>query len=102
MMEGVMPPRGMIKTVPQRKLTDGERKLLSQIFEITLADDDQVIARNDSRLGGPNNSITPGPVPNMAINIWSLDYSRAKAADKWIFIHEMTHVWQWYHGENNI
>jgi hypothetical protein len=91
-----------METVPQRKLTAGEKALLRPIFINTLPYDDQFVARNDDQTGGPFNSFTPGFIPNMAISLWSLDYSTASSSDKWVFIHEMTHVWQAFHGDNNI
>ena len=40
----------------------------------------------------------------MAVTIWALDYSATSVSDddKWIFIHEMGHVWNWYHGGSNM
>jgi hypothetical protein len=38
----------------------------------------------------------------MAVSIWTFDFGAAPADDKWIFIHEMTHAWQWYHGPDMV
>lgn len=38
----------------------------------------------------------------MARTIWRADYSSASDNIKWIFVHEMVHVWQSTHGQNNI
>src|SRR5262249_38633204 len=89
------PPTGPIP----RLLTPGEKDLLCPIFANTLNYDEQIIARNDGDVGGPDNSYTPGYLPNMAKSLWSWDYSLvhddAVAA---VFVHEMVHVWQSGHG----
>jgi hypothetical protein len=85
-----------------RLLTNGERNLLRPIFGETLPYNDQLLTVNDSELGGRTNSITTRYIPAMAVSIWTFDFSSAPADDKWIFIHEMTHAWQWYHGRNLI
>jgi len=83
-------------------LTDGEKALLRPIFGTTLPYDDQYIATNDEKYGGENNSITLAIVPHMAVNKWALDYSSSSNLNTWTFIHEMTHVWYWYHGGSNM
>ena len=91
--------------MPWRKLTTGEKLLLTSVFGPgTLPYDDQEITRNDEQYGGKDNSITPGNIPNMAISIWSLDYSSSSVSDddRWTFIHEFGHAWSWYHGGHNI
>jgi len=87
-----------------RLLTSGEKALLRPIFGPTLPYDGQQISKNYREWGGATNSITPGPIPWMAPTIWAEDYSASGVPeeDRGIFVHEMTHVWQWYHGENNI
>lgn len=86
---------------PVRYLTDGEKSMLRQIFEITLPLDSMQVTRNDEEIGGPDNSITPGPIPFMAKTAWSTDYAYGSSAsdeDRGNFIHECVHVWQFYHG----
>jgi hypothetical protein len=86
----------------ERMLTRGEKALLHPIFAETLPYDDQQIGDNYREWGGHTNSITPNYMPRLAVSIWTYDFSSASNSDKWIFIHEMTHAWQWYHGRNNI
>ncbi len=91
--------------MPIRKLTNGEKLFLQDVFgRTTLPYDDLEIARNDKEYGGRNNSITFAVVPHMAPTIWVLDYSVRAVSDddKWVFIHEMGHVWNWYHGGSNM
>ena len=81
--------------MPDRRLTSGEKALLRPIYGATLPYDDQWIGRNDAEWGGRTNSITLATVPRMAVTIWALDYSASSVSkdDKWIFVHEMGHVW---------
>jgi hypothetical protein len=90
--------------MPDRRLTSGEKALLRPIYGATLPYDDQWIGRNDAEWGGRTNSITLATVPRMAVTIWALDYSASSVSndDKWIFVHEMGHVWNWYHGGSNM
>ena len=90
--------------MPVRKLTLGEKAFLQSIFAATLPYDDQDIDWNSDEWGGRNNSITIGIVPHVAVPIWSWDFSGASVPDsaKYIFVHEMAHVWHWYHGGSNI
>jgi hypothetical protein len=90
--------------MPLRKLTSGEKILLRSVFGPTLPYEDQDIDRNDEEYGGRDNSITFAIVPHMAIPIWALDYSSSTVPDddKWTFVHEMAHVWNWYHGGSNM
>jgi hypothetical protein len=80
-------------TIP-RPLTGGEKTLLRSVFAGTLSYDDQYVGRNDGEVGGPWNSYTPGYLPNMAVRLWSWDYSRGSPVDAAVFVHEMVHVWQ--------
>jgi hypothetical protein len=105
--ETTFPSLGQIigaSIMPLRKLTGGEKLLLRSVFGPTLPYDDQDIDRNDKEYGGRTNSITFAVVPHMAPTIWALDYSAGTVSDgdKWIFIHEMGHVWNWYHGGSNM
>ena len=59
------------------------------------------MGRNDGEVGGPWNSYTPGYLPNMAVRLWSWDYSRESPDDAAVFVHEMVHVWQSGHGSHN-
>jgi hypothetical protein len=86
-----------------RLLTSAEKALLRPIFADTLDYDQQIVSRNDGETGGPDNSYTPGYLPNMAKTLWSWDYGLvhddAVAA---VFVHEMVHVWQSGHGSHNL
>jgi hypothetical protein len=97
------PPPPAPPTIGQipRGLTTGERRLLFPIFGYTIDYDRQIVDRNDSHVGGENNSFTPGYFPNMSPLIWSWDYSTASPADAAVFVHEMVHVWQSGHGRHN-
>jgi hypothetical protein len=103
-------PRASIAAPPfgdpimPRKLTVGEKTLLRSVFGPTLPYDDQDLDINYEQYGGPDNSITFAIVPHMAAGIWSLDYSLSSVSDnaRRTFIHEMGHVWNWYHGGSNI
>jgi type VI secretion system secreted protein VgrG len=85
-----------------RMLKRGEIELLRPIFRDTFPYDDQQIGANTREWGGHTNSITPNYLPKLAMSIWRFDFSTADNTDKGIFVHEMTHAWQWYHGRNNI
>jgi hypothetical protein len=94
------PPPPTTGPIP-RPLTTGEKTLLRSVFANTLSYDDQYVGRNDGEVGGPWNSYTPGYLPNMAVRLWSWDYSRESPIDAAVFVHEMTHVWQSGHGSHN-
>src|SRR5262249_12269999 len=97
------PPPAAPTTGPiPRPLTAGEKRLLFPIFGDTIDYDRQLVGRNDGETGGPDNSFTPGYLPNMSPRIWSWDYSTASPANAAVFVHEMVHVWQSGHGSHNI
>lgn len=103
------PPAPVVGTSPgpalstdDRMLKHGEKALLRPVFKDTLPYDDQQIGANTEEWGGHTNSITPNYLPKLAMSIWRFDYSGASNSDKWIFVHEMAHAWQWYHGRNNV
>jgi hypothetical protein len=80
-----------------RYLTMGEIQLLRPVFGETLRYRSIVCAVNDSDVGGPANSITPTGVPQFSRFVFCRDFSMTHAANQWVFVHEMTHVWQWGH-----
>jgi hypothetical protein len=89
--------------MPSRLLTAGEISLLQDVLGFdTLPYSTQSITTNDGNWGGVDNSITPAGIPHMSIHVWEDDYSNpAVDPDRvWVFVHEMTHVWQHYHGED--
>jgi hypothetical protein len=83
-----------------RSLTAGEKRLLVGVFAFSLPYHRLTVEQNFGNFGGADNSITLVNVPHMAISIWSQDYSDATVPDddKWTFIHEFGHVWQWCQG----
>lgn len=93
---GHWPPPGY------RQLTKGEKDMLQPVFAETLPYDKIIVGVNAMLWGGRDNSITPGIVPMFAVTVWRPDFSVASDDDKWTFIHELTHVWQTYHGNNNV
>jgi hypothetical protein len=95
-------PDGPGTSTEPRMLKEAEKAILRPVFGNTLPYDDQQVAANTREWGGSNNSITPNYLPLFALSIWRFDFSRASPEDKWIFVHEMTHAWQWYHGHNNV
>jgi len=84
-----------------RSLTEGEKVILRVIFAQTFPYEELVVSRNDGNLGGKRNSITAGTIAMFAIHIWQPDFTAASDFFKWTFIHEMTHVWQTFHGNSN-
>jgi hypothetical protein len=85
------------------KLNANERQLLSTVFKQTLPYDSIVCKVNSLKTGGKDNSITITGTPHFAAEVYCADfcepsvlkYEKHKVAT---FFHEMTHVWQYYHG----
>jgi hypothetical protein len=80
-----------------RHLTNDERTFLSSIFYSTLPYRSIVCDINDRNRGGEDNSITPMGNPYFSVHKMCPDFSKADSSKRWVFIHEMTHVWQHYH-----
>jgi hypothetical protein len=86
-----------------RRITEGEFKLLQPVFRDTLPYS-RILCY--TMAGGI--SITPTGNPYFARAIYFDDFSNIpdsvgsnkKAAAQWTFVHELTHVWQYYHGIN--
>jgi hypothetical protein len=85
-----------------RYLTANEKALLKPIFGGTLPYNEIWVGQNSSKWGGRLNSITLGTVPNFALAIYNLDFSGTSYHHRAVFVHELTHVWQTYHGMSNI
>ncbi len=94
-----------------RHLTQGEKEsLLWPIFGATLPYERIRCHVNHLRLGGRGNSIAPMGNPYFSSLVYALDFSdeskdshgnpKVSLRQKSIFIHELTHVWQHYHGAN--
>jgi hypothetical protein len=73
-------------------------RLLLPVFRNTLKYHSIRCSINEANIGGVNNSLTPAGIPYFSQNIYCADFSLAGANDQWVFVHEMTHVWQWQHG----
>jgi hypothetical protein len=82
----------------RRNLTNSEIALVKPIFKNTLPYYVIKCDVNRGDVGGAGNSITPAGVAYFSRQIYSIDFSKSAPSDKWIFVHEMAHVWQWYHG----
>jgi hypothetical protein len=81
-----------------RKLTNLEGHMLQPIFKDTLRYGEIVCKINEANIGGASNSITPAGVAYFSKQVYCSDFSKANAGDKWVFVHEMMHVWQWGHA----
>jgi hypothetical protein len=100
-MPAVVPPTPPPVTPTKRSITTGERTLLRSIFEETLPYESLEVSVNELNLGGEDNSITPGNLPMFSDKIWCADFTdttTVSKADRGTFVHELTHVWQYYHG----
>jgi hypothetical protein len=80
-----------------RNLTNGEVKLLKPVFLNTLNYYSIVCDVNMANVGGVDNSITPAGVVHFSRNKYCPDFSGVESR-KWLFVHEIVHVWQWGHG----
>jgi hypothetical protein len=86
---------------PGRRITEGEIKLLQPVFRDTLP-----YSRILCYTMAGARSITPTGNPYFARSIYFDDFSKIPSAHPnrnralWNFVHELTHVWQYYHGIN--
>ncbi len=83
-------------------LTAGEKALLTPVFKLMLPYSRILCKVNTDNIGGSGNSITPKGTPYFSVSVYTPDFSTANLAKQWVFVHEMTHVWQFYHGQNVI
>ena len=79
----------------KRSLSTGEIAVLRPIFKSSLAYDRIRCDINKANVGGPANSITPAGIAYFSSHIYNNDFSGEGPDYKWIFVHEMTHIWQW-------
>jgi len=86
----------------EHRLTGPERMLLYTVFKATLPYNEIVCRINTGNIGGANNSITPTGNPYFSSQVYCADFSKDGVSldAKWVFFHEMTHVWQYYHRIN--
>jgi hypothetical protein len=80
-----------------RNLTNGEIAIIKPIFKNTLLYNSIKCDINHLNLGGVDNSIAPTSVVYFSRNWYKNDFSKQHFNRKWLFVNEMTHVWQWYH-----
>lgn len=80
----------------EHKLTAGEKSLLSQMFGSSIPYDDITCKINTLNVGGSGNSITPEGTPYFSRGAYRNDFSTVSIDEQWIFLHEFTHVWQYY------
>lgn len=82
-----------------RHLTKDEiERILGPIFRYSLRYHSIRCDINTGNVGGVSNSITPAGVAHFSKLVYCEDFFKATADDQWVFVHEMTHVWQWAHG----
>ncbi|WP_376093747.1 hypothetical protein ACE7GA_26120 [Roseomonas sp. CCTCC AB2023176] len=82
----------------ERTLTFGEKNLLASIFGAMLPYGEIRVRINSAEIGGENNSITPEGHPYFSPHHAKSDFSSATLDEQWIFFHEMTHSWQYFHN----
>lgn len=82
----------------KRNLSSGEIAILGPIFGSTLRYQSIKCDVNSADVGGPSNSITPAGVAYFSRHLYNNDFSGEAPDYKWVFVHEMAHVWQWQHG----
>ena len=78
-----------------RSLSTGEIALIRPLFKSSLAYHRVRCDINTANVGGAGNSITPAGVAHFSSYIYNNDFSGEGPDYKWVFVHEMTHVWQW-------
>jgi hypothetical protein len=81
-----------------RHLTTREVGLIQPIFHDTLRYTTIKCDINTANIGGKENSLTPAGTAYFSRLLYCEDFSSAAAGDQWVFVHEMTHAWQWQHG----
>ena len=86
--------------MPSRPLTDGERAIAGEVFRDALdCDRVRVHHRRWLPLVQPRDS-GMAPLGHLYMHgaFWREDYSEATLGMRAVFVHEMTHVWQWQTG----
>ena len=82
----------------ERPLTIGEKNLLVKVFKTMLPYGDILVHINSAHIGGEDNSITPEGNPYFSPQHYKADFSLAALSDQWLFFHELTHSWQYFHN----
>jgi len=80
-----------------RGITTGEYHLIKDVFKDTLRYYAIRCDQNKANIGGVKNSLTPAGVIYFATGDYCEDFSKASTGQRWLFVHEMMHVWQWGH-----
>ncbi|MEO8700743.1 MAG: hypothetical protein ABI867_11900 [Kofleriaceae bacterium] len=83
---------------PNRALTAGEIALLKPIFRDGIDYAKVRVINNSFPLQPANVYMTPRGHVYAPGGLWSADFSRASSGTRGVFIHEMTHVWQFANG----
>ena len=82
-----------------RGITTGEYLLIKDVFKETVRYDAIRCDQNKANIGGKGNSLTPAGVIYFSTLWYCKDFSQAPDGfQKWLFVHEMMHVWQWGHN----
>lgn len=85
-----------------RRLTEGEVEMAKMVFKSSIDYSIVVIHDRGYRLlfglQGKSRSVTPNGEIYAGKNHYKSDYSKSGAFHQGIFIHEMTHVWQYQRG----
>lgn len=83
----------------KRKLTFGEVKMLSRVFDDSI--NYLAVRVNDgSLIPATEYSMTPGNTVYMANGSYRDDYSESTLEHRYLFVHEMAHVWQHQRGDH--
>lgn len=84
-----------------RLLTSGELVLLRSVFKDMLPYERLRISKNQpfpNDIFFDSHSVVPFDRPYFSPHVYSDDFSTGEAGVRCHFIHEFTHVWQYYHG----
>jgi hypothetical protein len=83
---------------PNRPLTAGEIELLKPIFRDGIDYAKVRVINNSFPLQPANVYMTPRGHVYAPGGLWSADFSKASSGTRGVFVHEMTHVWQFANG----
>ena len=84
--------------VPNRPLTEGEVAMLRPIFRDGVDYARVRVIDNTFPLQPENVYMTPRGHIYAPGRLWSQDFSKARRGERVVFVHEMTHVWQFTNG----
>jgi hypothetical protein len=92
------PPPAEQVAVPNRPLTAGEIALLRPLFRDGIDYDRVRVIDNAFPLQPENVDMTPRGHIYAPGGLWQPDFSTVRASLRQVFVHEMTHVWQYANG----